>query len=1164
MSMATMMAKLKLDTQDFASKLKDASEKMSKFATDTNKGYGKATASLKSHNLGLKDTARIVQGILVSQAFYRIANEITSATSALWEFNESLDYTKVTYTALFGNKELAVGFMDSLKEHSINTIFDYDTLSKASKKLLAYGMDYKHLMYIIGGITNLGAMSGDPAALDRISYAIGQIYSTGYLKAEEMRQLANAYVPIQRILKDKLGLTGEQLADVGNLRIPAELAIDAIVDYANEQFGAVGDAATLTITGLKNRIVDSLMVLGNEVTEPLTRVYKSGLKYTADAIMQIRRVYSKSGAGGVFEFLVPNKNMQTIIRAFLANVHNSIRVLIEFTKVAGKTLGNLGLVLMTIFNTIGPAINALLASLSGFLNKLVSSAAGARILRGALLAAAAAMLVLRVQTTGAMIVTALTTAVHGLSKALMMLTVVASKLHPVVLIILAIVAALALLMSMFKGVNSALSKFFGLTNSTFSGLQHKDILQPTNDLKKATDMTEEFNNRLSDGSDASNRFAEGLKNVGKEAKKTAKNLLSFDEVFRLTEPNSDAGGIEDFLGTLNGIKDIDLGFEAPDFSDFTEDFSSALLNDLKSSWLGKLLNAGVGIWFIKKLLDELNSKIGPLTKYQTVASKFANLLGKALIGALVGFSIDAVLQPFTSRLWAKLDELIGLYGVTSQHKISSTIGSVLGGAIGMVLGGPGGAVIGSAAGHLAGGIISIIWSSLQQKLNVQNEQGMATVGQSLMSAVGMTVKGALGGGLKGGLKGGLAGAVAGGLSGLLSDALTGWIAEEFDLAADNLRDSGIGQNFGAAIGGIVGTVLGGPGLGTIIGTSVGGLIGSLEGLFFKPIEDALGSPMAWGTVGATAGAAIGLMFGPIGSIIGGLGGFIVGGIAGIINEIDGDWELFGEALKMYGQDILDAFLAPFKKLADDVKFIWEKWVVEPFKQANEDSEASWLEIGGYILKGILGGIAAVIVTIGDTILKVFDAIVAGFLAIFGIHSPAKEMEPIGKNIMLGVLEGMKGALDAVLNGISDLCGKIMDKLTGWGKSVKESISGTVAGAKETAGNIWSGFTGGVKYVGNKLVGHATGGIFSREHFARISEGNKSEAIIPLENASAMQPFVNAVSDGITASLAPMLASFNGNNQQLQPLYVGTLIADERGLKELNRKMQIIQLKEDRR
>jgi SLT domain-containing protein len=99
----------------------------------------------------------------------------------------------------------------------------------------------------------------------------------------------------------------------------------------------------------------------------------------------------------------------------------------------------------------------------------------------------------------------------------------------------------------------------------------------------------------------------------------------------------------------------------------------------------------------------------------------------------------------------------------------------------------------------------------------------------------------------------------------------------------------------------------------------------------------------------------------------------------------------------------------------------------------------------------------------------------------------------------------------------------------------------------------------------RTKGHADGGVFNREHWARFAEDNKAEAIIPLENASAMQPFVDAVANGITASLAPVLATASANNSgNLQPLYVGTLIADDRGLKELERKMQIIRIKEERR
>jgi len=103
------------------------------------------------------------------------------------------------------------------------------------------------------------------------------------------------------------------------------------------------------------------------------------------------------------------------------------------------------------------------------------------------------------------------------------------------------------------------------------------------------------------------------------------------------------------------------------------------------------------------------------------------------------------------------------------------------------------------------------------------------------------------------------------------------------------------------------------------------------------------------------------------------------------------------------------------------------------------------------------------------------------------------------------------------------------------------------------------------------VGHATGGIFRREHVARFAEGNKAEAVIPLENAGAMQPFVTAISDGIMQGLMPTIAAMVGGNnsgtvdgESLRPLYVGTLVADERGLKELYRKMNVIEMSENKR
>ena len=82
-----------------------------------------------------------------------------------------------------------------------------------------------------------------------------------------------------------------------------------------------------------------------------------------------------------------------------------------------------------------------------------------------------------------------------------------------------------------------------------------------------------------------------------------------------------------------------------------------------------------------------------------------------------------------------------------------------------------------------------------------------------------------------------------------------------------------------------------------------------------------------------------------------------------------------------------------------------------------------------------------------------------------------------------------------------------------------------------------------------------------------AEGNKAEAIIPLENNRAMQPCVDAVAGGLLQSLAPTLLQANNSSNStsgLPPMYVGTLIADERGLKQLSKKLELIQVQENAR
>ena len=155
-----------------------------------------------------------------------------------------------------------------------------------------------------------------------------------------------------------------------------------------------------------------------------------------------------------------------------------------------------------------------------------------------------------------------------------------------------------------------------------------------------------------------------------------------------------------------------------------------------------------------------------------------------------------------------------------------------------------------------------------------------------------------------------------------------------------------------------------------------------------------------------------------------------------------------------------------------------------------------------------------------------------------------------------VVDGLGSIWTNITSWISNLWNNIWDSLVGIGKDIGDWWS-NLWSDKSAKVNVTSSMTPGMS------MGHAYGGVFNREHIAKFAEGNKKEAIVPLENDTAMQPFVNAVADGLYSVLAPLFTN-NGSNDSKQPIYVGTLIADEASLRELSKRMQVVQLQDTAR
>ena len=1370
-TVATLSANLRLDISDFSAKMAEAGKRMGAFAKQLNKDYGKANAALKSHNISLRDTTRIIQGIMVSQAFYTGARSIREATRSLMEFNEQLDYANVTYSALFGDTKLAQNFVSVLQEHAVNTIFEYSDLADSAKKLLAYGIEYKNLMFIMEGLTNLGAMSGDTAALDRIALALGQIQTTGYLAATEMRQLANAYVPIYDIIQDSFGLTGEQMKNVGALKLPAHEVINSIVDYANARFGTVGDAAMFTITGLKNRVVDTMKVMGSEMMAPLTMAWKSFLAYAAGGLETIRSLYREGGWGNIFEHLVPDPHMQMLIRDFVANVRNMLMSLASVGVVLGQVFGNFIQVFMTAFNILSPIIVGVTNALASVANAMLQTEAGAYALRLALVAAAGALVVLRVQTILATVVTFLTSAIMGLSKALMILAAVTVK-HPIFVAAAAIATALIGVANAANIASAAILRFFSIISGLVGGMSGEDVFQKVeNNVAGGSGAINDFNNRLEDSIGGADDLADSVGGVGdaaKKAEKEARGLLSFDEVFKLPEPADTSGAGAGFgAGALAGLGDLIDGLGAlgdalipdiPDFTEYIKAFTDGLFGGLADSWVAKLMTSGLGYWLAKKLLESI-MKI-PVTDVNRMAVELAKMIAKGLMGAFVGLGFDALASLITDKLWEALEEAFGLMdGAAEQASLGATIGSVIGGAIGYIVGGLPGSLIGSAIGHLAGGIVGLTWKEIGLALSntfVAGAAGIATVLAkafgasfkevvklidwrslpSIFSGIGTMFKEV---GLKSIAKGGALGLAIGFVTDAIAALLWNSLAEKFELSGKAEGNAKIGQTIGSILGAIIGGILGGP-AGALIGSAIGTFAAGFVGLFWEKIAEYFDPEnnvlskfvvdmavrlsewwiatkdgfIGWATdtwdglstwfTNTTTGFNIwwtdtftkldgwwtntktgfvtwftdtfsGLtqwwndtvaIFSDWDTItgetlinwwtttkegfilwandtalalatwladtLGGINGWITDTLASFLTwKINAETAVLEwctatkEAFLAWVREIFEAFfkwcfdvLEELKKWRDDTIKLFKKWIEDTIKQFTDWIEdvikifLDWVrssvnafnEFRNDVLAVITGFVLAALQAIAQWCTDVINTFVnwgsnivttvqnafnnaktaiQGFFTVEGLFSAFC-------NNVLGIISSWGiNLVNAIASAVSQAVARVQEllSLAAQANSIISGIQSAVSFAKDLVGKAKDAASDAINYIksvkaandsapssvkgalsgalAGVLGGHASGGIFDREHIARFAEGNKAEAIIPLEESRAMQPFVDAVANGLVGNLAPIIASGNGGNaSQLPPMYVGTLIADERGLKELYKRFELIKLQEDAR
>jgi tape measure domain-containing protein len=502
----------------------------------------------------LKDTGRVVTGILIAQAFYKVLSAVESSIGAVFNFNQQLQQSTIAFEKMLGSAAAAKSFMQDLQDLSATTPFSYESAQKAAQNLLNVGWAADKVIPTLRTVIDAASLRGaSPDVIDGIVLALGQIANKGKVSAEELNQLADRGIPAYQILRKELNLSAKQMQNMGKAGISSQIAIDALLRGIDKYAGGTSAKVARTTGGLVSSIKDNLLLVSNTALAPMFEGIRKGLESVDKAVTRLRAAGRAGGAGGIFEAIFP------------PSVRGEIRTIIGAIRTITSAIGDIAKAVWPIVQVVGGVLVGALAAVLPVLAVVVRGISDLAkwalqctpVVRGVALAiialtvasfASKAIMGLTIALRAFLFLTTVPAIIRGIGTAIRFM-MLAFTTNPIVAVITAISIALIGLAMSSKTVSNWLDnvgkKIAGLT-----GMDTSNVLQPKPDEDGSL---ETYINQLKDTTNSYGDMGDAAKDAAKDASKANKDFIaSFDEVFNMKDDNSGSGGMPAFPGPGGG------------------------------------------------------------------------------------------------------------------------------------------------------------------------------------------------------------------------------------------------------------------------------------------------------------------------------------------------------------------------------------------------------------------------------------------------------------------------------------------------------------------------------------------------------------------------------------------------------------------------------------
>ena len=148
-------------------------------------------------------------------AFYFTVGAGTSFVKQLIDIRSQYELLERSIGILFDSMQTGSKIFSELNQMAIKSPFTTMELGSAAKQLSAYNIAAKDVVDTTRRLADMAAAVGIP--IERLTYALGQIKSYGYLNSRDARMFANAGIPLIQNLADMYTKLEGRLVSIGDV-----------------------------------------------------------------------------------------------------------------------------------------------------------------------------------------------------------------------------------------------------------------------------------------------------------------------------------------------------------------------------------------------------------------------------------------------------------------------------------------------------------------------------------------------------------------------------------------------------------------------------------------------------------------------------------------------------------------------------------------------------------------------------------------------------------------------------------------------------------------------------------------------------------------------------------------------------------------------------------